>query len=74
MTATSVTYSGEDYWSWTNNDDSTPMIFYTERSLSNIKLNGSNYSCGTLYSYNQQSPTDAEMEDLYTWLSAGVST
>lgn len=24
------------------------------------------------YSYNQESPTDAEMADIYTWLSAGI--
>jgi hypothetical protein len=25
------------------------------------------------YSYNQETPTDAEMADIYTWLSAGLS-
>lgn len=30
------------------------------------------YYSGSTYSYNQESPTDAEMGDIYTWLSAGL--
>lgn len=30
------------------------------------------YYNGSTYSYNQESPTDAEMGDIYTWLSAGL--
>ena len=30
------------------------------------------YKSGDTYSYNQETPTDEEMADIYTWLSAGL--
>ena len=32
------------------------------------------YKNGSTYDYNQESPTDAEMGDIYTWVSAGLPT
>jgi hypothetical protein len=32
------------------------------------------YKSGDTYSYNQEEATDEEMADIYTWLSAGLSS
>ena len=32
------------------------------------------YNNNGTYSYNQETPTDAEMQDIYTWLSAGANS
>ena len=32
------------------------------------------YNNNGTYSYNQETPTDAEMQDIYTWLSAGTNS
>ena len=42
-----------------NNQIAKPSLIYNN--------NGS-------YSYNQEEPTDAEMQDIYTWLSAGTNS
>lgn len=71
-TGDSVTYSFTAYTGSTIYDADNIYVHFLMDSDQQLAKPSMIYANGSVLSYNQEEPTDAQMGDIYTWLSAGL--
>lgn len=71
-TGDSVTYSFTAYTGSTIYDADNIYVGFLIDAEQELAKPSMVYANGSVLSYNQEEPTDAQMADIYTWISPGL--